>query len=50
MAQITDKYGECDSFKYQYLIGWTNFMIGRMVPEWAATQQSYDDWLKKKEH
>jgi ribonuclease HI len=47
-AQITNKYGEREASEHQDIIGWTNFMIGRMAPEWAAAQQSYFDWLGRR--
>jgi hypothetical protein len=34
--------------KHQDLIGWTNFMIGRMAHEWEVAQQCYYDWLGRR--
>ncbi len=47
-AQITNKYGEREASEHQDKIGWTNLMLGRMAPEWAAAQQSYLDWLGRR--
>jgi hypothetical protein len=47
-AQITNKYGEREASDHQDKIGWTNLMLGRMAPEWAAAQQSYLDWLGRR--
>jgi hypothetical protein len=47
-AQITNKYGEREAAEHQDTIGWTNFMIGRMAPEWASAQQRYFDWLGRR--
>ena len=47
-AQVTNKYGERKASEHQDQIGWTNFMLGRMSPEWAAAQQSYYDWLGRR--
>jgi hypothetical protein len=47
MAQITNKYGGHEASKHQDIIGWKNFMIGRMVPEWVAVQQCYYEWLRR---
>jgi hypothetical protein len=48
MAQITYKYGESEASEHQGLIRWTNFMIGRMAPEWVPAQQCYYDWLGRR--
>jgi hypothetical protein len=45
MAQIANKYGEQEASEHQDIIGWSNFMIGRMTPEWASAQQCYYNWL-----
>jgi hypothetical protein len=47
-AQITNKYGEKEASEHQDDIGWNNFMLGRMAPEWASSQQSYYDWLGRR--
>jgi len=47
-AQITNKYGEREAAEHQDDIGWTNFMLGRMAPEWASAQQLYFDWLGRR--
>jgi hypothetical protein len=47
-AQITNKYGEKEASEHQDIIGWTNFMVGRMAPEWASAQQCYYDWLGRR--
>ncbi len=47
-AQVTNKYGEREASEHQDQIGWTNFMLGRMAPEWAAAQQYYYDWLGRR--
>jgi hypothetical protein len=47
-AQITNKYGERKAAEHQDSIGCTNFMIGRIAPEWAAAQQIYFDWLGRR--
>jgi hypothetical protein len=47
-VQITKKYGECEASEHQDMIGWTNLMLGRLAPEWAAAQQTYLDWLGRR--
>jgi hypothetical protein len=38
------KYDEKAAATNQDKIGWMNFMLGQMAPEWAAARQAYLDW------
>jgi len=49
--QIDPQYtwpGVNDLVKKQDLVGWRSFLEGCILHEWAAKQQAYYDWLKRK--
>jgi hypothetical protein len=48
-AQFTNKYREKEVSEHQDDISWNNFMLGRMAPKWASAQQSYYNWLGRRE-
>jgi hypothetical protein len=48
ILNLTNEYEEQVASITQDQIGWTNFMLDRMLEEWACTQQDYLDHLGRR--